>query len=108
MTKNTSYNIPNITVYNKYWDGVQSGLRVIPDEDYVMYDTTDAYKEPVIDENGDIVFDDNGNIVEATVRQYFSRCDIPALRPQEPYNWVAVLKSEIRGNNPADINIMPN
>ena len=94
MTENTNYDIPNITVYNTYWDGVQNGFRVIPDKNYIMYDTTDIYTEPVTDENGNIIYDNNGNFTEVTVRRYFSRCDIPSSRPQEPYNWVAVLKSE--------------
>ena len=85
---NTSYNIPNITVYNKYCDGVHYAYRVVPNEGYVMYDTTD--ENYIIDPETE---------EEIPVTYYYRVCHIPIKYPNAPYNWCAVLESEVPADN---------
>lgn len=95
---NTNYNIPNITVYNKLKDGVLSAYQVIPNEGYVMYDSTANDTEPVLDENGDFMFDENGEMIVQPTRYYCRLAGIPLRLPNKPYDYVAVLETEV----PAD------
>ena len=86
-TINTSYNIPNITVYNLYCDGVQYAFKVVPNAGYVMYDTKDENYET-----------DTETGEEIPVTYYYRQSRIPVINPNRPYEWCAVLESEV----PAD------
>lgn len=37
---NTNVNFPNISIYNRLKDGVLCGYKALPNEGYVMYDST--------------------------------------------------------------------
>ena len=82
-TINTTYNIPNITVYNLYRDSEHYAFRVEANTGYVMYDTTE--ENYIIDPETE---------EEIPIAYYYRDCHIPVTRPNEPYNWCAVLESE--------------
>lgn len=92
---NTSYNIPNITVYNKLEDGVLYGYHVIPNEGYVMYDSTANDTEPILDENGDFMLDENGEMIVRPTIYYCRLAGVPLRLPNKPYDYVAVLESGV-------------
>ena len=84
---NTTYNIPNITVYNTLCDGELNGFRVESNEGYVLYDTTASYTEL-----------DPDTFEEISVTYYYRNVDIPKTRPNRPYDFAAVLESSVDGN----------
>lgn len=97
-TLNTNYNFPNIDIYNRYKDGVLSSYKVYPHEGYVMYDENDVYTEILYDENGDMVYDEDGNPVEVTVRRYFTMAGLNARYNFDNFPYVAVPRSEVDEN----------
>lgn len=92
---NTNYNYPNINIYNRYRDGVLTGYNAYPVDGYVMYDTTDNYTEPLVDKNGDYVYDEEGNIIEVHVRYYYTVAGFPLRYNFNNFSYVAVLRSEV-------------
>lgn len=86
--------LPNITVEEKYADGVLMSHRLTANGGYVIYDTSDESVEPAIDiETGDYILDEEGNFVEVPVTYYFRQATIPIRVPVENWTWVAVLES---------------
>lgn len=85
----TEYNFPNITIYKQFRDGVQYGYRIVPNENYVMYDITEENYE--IDE-------ETGQEVE--VIHYFTVCYAPLTYPlgEDTFPWRAVLRSSVDEN----------
>ena len=83
---NTSFDFPNIDIFNIYCDGVLDGYDVIPHEGYVMYRTTqEAYEE-----------DEYGNLVP--VIYYYTGATLPLTYNFSNFSWVAVLRSEVDVN----------
>lgn len=76
-------NYPNITVYDRLYDGVTSGWKLVADDGYVMYDTTDETT----------MLDNEGNEIRDV---YF--CERVNLSPKnnwDKFSWVAVLSGDI-------------
>ena len=96
--KNKEYDIPNITVFNKYCDGEHCAFRVVPDKGYVMYDSKSDDYEQQIDADGNPVFDKNDEPVSVKVTYYYRQSNVPLTRPNRPYDWVAVLEETIDKN----------
>lgn len=87
MEVNPNYSIPNITVYNKYCDGEHYAFKVVPNDGYVMYDSTANNIEL-----------DPDTMEEISVIYYYRSSDIP-LRSENYINvWVAVLETEVDEN----------
>jgi hypothetical protein len=83
----TEHNVyPNLTVYDRLKDGVLSGWKVIPNDGYVMYDTTDNNTE----------LDENGN--EIPVTHYYTQANLSPYTNWGNFSWVAVLRSEVDEN----------
>ena len=84
----TEHNIyPNFTVKQRLRDGVLKGYRVVPNEGYVFYDTTEEHFEL-----------DPETMIETPVIHYYTEMDFPIT-----YNWgnfslVAVLRSTVDEN----------
>lgn len=83
---NNDYNLPNITVYNVLADGVLMRYRLIPNEGYVMYNTTMHEME----------FPQEGEPYE--VIYYYRSYDAPLSQANSFDIWVAVLESEVDEN----------
>lgn len=91
--------LPNITVEEKYKDGVLISHRLTTNEGYVMYNTAENNTEPQIDpETGDYVIDQiTGMPVEIPITYYYKQATIPIRVPVENWTWVAVVdKKEMR------------
>jgi hypothetical protein len=84
---NTSFNFPNINIYNQYRDGVQYGYQVIPYDGYVMYDTNDYHTEINPD-----------TMEEIPVTHYYTMAGLPLSYNFDNFSWVAVLRSEVNEN----------
>ncbi len=83
----TEHNIyPNLTVYDRFYDGVASGWKVVPNDGYVMYDITD----------NNIEFDENGN--EIPVTYYYTQVNLSPYTNWNNFSWIAVLRSEVDEN----------
>jgi hypothetical protein len=82
----TEYNFPNITVYRKVNDGVQSGWRVETNEGYVMYDPNDPQ----------IGYDEDDNEIEVF---YYYTVKILTLNYNfDNFPWVAVPRDSVDEN----------
>jgi hypothetical protein len=89
LTVSTEHNnYSNLTVYDILMDGVFDGWRVLPNEGYVMYDTTDYNVVPDPD-NPD-------EVIEVTF--YYTRADLPPRFNWNNFSWVAILRSEVDEN----------
>lgn len=95
---NTDFNFPNINILNVLKDGVLSNYEAVPQDGYVMYDTTDENYDLQRDENGNIVFDENGNPIEIPVTYYYTIVGIPKTFNFNNFTWVAVLRSTVDEN----------
>lgn len=83
----TSFNYPNIDIYRRFRDGVQSGYKVLPHDGYVMYDTTDVVE---------VEDPDTGEMVQE--RYYCRFAILPLGYNFDNFSFVAVLESDV----PAD------
>ena len=79
-------NYPNLTVYDRFADGVPAGWRVNANEGYVFYDTNDENFE----------LDENGN--EVPVIYYYTVCYFPRTLDWNTFGLVAVLRSSVDEN----------
>lgn len=94
--ENTTFNKPNITVYDKLWDGVKDGYKLLPNEGYVLQNITEEqYPTPALDENGDFIYDENGDMVEIYLNHYYRIALIPLRSASAIDNFVAVAESSI-------------
>jgi hypothetical protein len=75
---------PNLTVHKRMRDGVQSGWRVLPNDGYVMYDTTDE-NWGVDPETGDLI----------PMIYYYTNVDLPVNFNFANFTWVAELRSNV-------------
>jgi hypothetical protein len=89
---------PNIIVYKTVLNGVQDGWRILPADGYVMYNQNANDMEPVLDENGDLIEDENGNVLERPVTYYFVNVDFPLRYNWNNFAWVAVLRDSVNEN----------
>lgn len=83
----TEFNYPNLTVYKKLFDGVQSGWRVIPDDGYVMYDTAENNTEldPETEEEIPVIY-------------YYTSLNRPLNARWDNFSWVAVPRDSVDEN----------
>lgn len=82
------FNYPNIDIYRRYTDGVQTGYKVLPQEGYVMYSPTN-----------DVITELDPNTGEEVTNIYYCRLAILPLRYNfDNFNYIAVLESDV----PAD------
>ena len=86
-TINTNYNFPNLSVYNRYKDGVLCAYRVYPDDGYVMYDSS----------KHDTVLNPD-TMEEEPVTYYCTMAGLPLNYNFNNFPWVAVLRSEVDEN----------
>lgn len=95
----TSFNFPNINIYQRLKDGVLSGYKALAQEGYVFYDTnandTELLRDP---ETGDFVYDDEGNLVEAPVTYYYTIRIFPKTYNMNNFSLVAVSREGIDEN----------
>lgn len=84
---NTTYNFPNLKVYNRYKDGVLCAYRVYPDDGYVMYDSSRYDTELNPD-----------TMEEVEVTYYFTMASLALRYNFDNFSWVAVLRSEVDEN----------
>ena len=96
---NTNYNFPNINIYNRYRDGVLVAYRAYPYDGYVMYDTTANLTAPKLDEDGNIIFDEDGNAIEVPVIQYFTMAGLSINYNFDNFSWVAVPRDSVDEND---------
>ena len=89
---------PNLEIYRRFKDGVHSGYRLIPCEGYVMYDITRTDTEPLLDENGNQVWDDDGNPAEVPVTYYYTVAYLPRVYNFDNFPWRAALRSSVDEN----------
>lgn len=89
-TVSPTITLPNITVEEKYIDGVLKAHRLTAHDGYVMYDTLAENYEPADPMNP------GGEQVR--VNYYFRQATIPIRVPFENWGWVAVLESEVDEN----------
>lgn len=97
----TEHNIyPNLTVYDRFSDGVAAGWKVEANEGYVFYDENAEDMDAQIDpETGDLVIDpETGLPVMVPVTYYYTEKGL-----SKYYNWanfalVAVLRSTVPEN----------
>ena len=75
--------LPNITVTEKYADGVLSAYRLTANEGYVMYDTAANDIAPMPDP-------ETGEIIPVPITYYFREATIPINVPLEKWSWRAV------------------
>ena len=89
---NTSFNFPNIDIFNILKDGVKTRFEAVPHEGYVMYDTNDEMTEPKIDtETGDFVKDpETGDVIEVPVTHYYTLAGFPLNYNFDNFSWKAV------------------
>jgi len=80
-------NYPNMTVYDRFVDGVQNGWRLNANEGYVFYDTTENNTEP-----------DPITGEERPVTYYYTVAYIPRNYPWARFPYVAVPRSEVDEN----------
>lgn len=84
----TEHNIyPNITVYDRFKDGVLHGWSVRANEGYVMYhaNANDVEIDPDTDE-------------EIPVTYYYTESGLPLTYNWNNFDWVAVLRSTVDEN----------
>ena len=91
---NTDYSFPNINIFNRISNGEHTGYQAIPYDNYVMYDKNDNYTEPKLDENGNMMFDEHGNVIEVPVKQYTTLAGFPLSYNFDNFSYVAVAKEE--------------
>lgn len=93
------YSFPNITVYNRYADGIPAGWRINANEGYVFHDTTENLTEPKIDpETGDLATDVEGNIIEMPVTYCFAEAYLPRNYNMANLTFVAVPRDSVDEN----------
>ena len=84
----TEHNVyPNITVYDRFRDGVQSGWRFNTNEGYVMYDTTANNTEL-----------DPETMEEIPVTYYYTQYYANPNYNWNNFHWVAVPRSSVDEN----------
>jgi hypothetical protein len=83
----TEYNFPNITVYRKLTDGVQTAWRINANEGYVFYDTTAN--------NTDF---DPETMEEIPVIYYYTVASLSMRTDMENFHWVAVPRDSVDEN----------
>lgn len=88
---NTDFNFPNINILNVLKDGVLNNYEAVPQDGYVMYDTTDEHTDWIFDE-------EQGMYVEVPVTHYFTMAGFPLNFNFDNFTWVAVLRSEVDEN----------
>ena len=84
---NTNYNFPNISIYNTLKDGMLSSYKVVPNDGYVMYNTTENNTE-LDPETGE----------EISVIYYRTIAMLPKTFNFNNFPYVAVLRSEVDEN----------
>lgn len=84
---NTSYNYPNIDIYNILKDGVLNGYEARTHEGYVMYNSTANDTEPDFENGG-----------EKSVTYYYRRVGFPLRYNFDNFPWVAVPENEVDEN----------
>lgn len=84
---NTNYNFPNISIYNRYKDGVLCAYRAYPNEGYVMYDTTEEEWQQ-----------DSPDSEPYLVTYYYTMVGLPLRTNFDNFSFVAVLRSEVDEN----------
>ena len=84
---NTSFNYPNISIYNRYDDGELWGYKVLPNEGYVMYrtDANDTEFDPETEEEIPVIY-------------YRTIALLPLSFNFDNFTYVAVLRSEVDEN----------
>ena len=84
----TEHNIyPNITVYDRFKDGVLNGWKVVVNEGYVMYCSTDNYTE---------IDPETGH--EIPVIYYYTQSGLPLTYNWNNFAWVAVPRDSVDEN----------
>jgi hypothetical protein len=83
----TTFSFPNLNVFKVLADGVQRSWRVIPQDGYVMYDTTAENWEQ-----------DGPDSEPYLVTHYFTQWNCPINFNWNHFTWVAVLRSEVDEN----------
>lgn len=85
----TEFNFPNITIWKLLRDGNHYGYKIMPNENYVMYNITE--------ENYDI---DEETGQEIPVTHYYTVCYTPLTYPlgEDTFPWRAVLRSSVDEN----------
>lgn len=97
---NTSFNYPNIDIYNNLKDGELNGYKAIAQEGYVFYDVnandTDLQKDP---ETGEIIFDpETGLPIEIPVTHYYTLAIFPKTYNFNNFPYVAVPRDSVDEN----------
>jgi hypothetical protein len=97
---NTSFNFPNINIYNKLRDGELRSYEIRPQDGYVMYNINHNFTEPD-PETGE----------EVPVTYYYVSSTVPLNFDFNSFPWRAVLRSSVEedyifgggGNNDHEI-----
>lgn len=95
---NTDFNFENINIFNTYVNDELAFYRARPAEGYVMYNTNRNDTEPLLDEDGNQVWDDEGNPVEIPVTYYYVSAAIPLTFNFDNFPWVAVPRGSVDEN----------
>ena len=83
----TEYNFPNITVYRKLTDGVQTAWRINANEGYVFYDTTAENYEQLAPDTEPV-----------PVTYYYTVASLPMREDMVNFRWVAVPRDSVDEN----------
>ena len=84
---NTSFNFPNIDIFNILKDGVKTRFEAVPHEGYVMYD---------VNANDTEINPDT--MEEVPVTYYYTLRGFTKTYNFNNFSWVAVLRSEVNEN----------
>ena len=87
----TDITFPHILVYRRYRDGEHSGYKVLTEEEYVMYDTTEPAEEPIYDRHGNI-------IGYRPCQYYYTRLECPVNFDFDNFTYVAVPRDSVDNN----------
>lgn len=94
---------PNINIYKTFLNGTRVGWRMLPADGYVMYDQNANDTEPVLDANGNLIEDEDGNVLERPVTYYFVNVDFPLRYNWNNFAWVAVPRDSVDENYILDV-----